>query len=61
MESKFFCVGLLVGMVGGALLVANSRKVRQAIKDGQEQIVRKAEELKEEHKCHCPETNESKK
>ncbi len=45
MESKFFCIGLALGMLGGALLVANSNKVRNAVRNSQEQILQKAEEL----------------
>ncbi|MBO5926488.1 MAG: hypothetical protein J6Q38_02890 [Clostridia bacterium] len=48
MDGKFFCVGLAIGMIGGALLVTNSQKVRRMIKDSQEQILQKAEELSKE-------------
>ena len=47
MESKLFCLGLAVGMVGGAILVANSKKVRQMIKEGQEQIRKKIDEMED--------------
>ena len=49
MESKFFCIGLALGMLGGALLVANSTKVRNAVKNSQEQILQKAEELSKDY------------
>lgn len=45
MDGKFFCVGLALGMIGGALLVANSTKVRQLVKDSQESVMRKSEEI----------------
>ncbi len=48
MDSKFFCIGLALGMLGGALLVANSNKVRNAVRNSQEQILQKAEELSKE-------------
>ena len=49
MDGKYFCVGLVLGMLGGALLVANSNKVRNMVKDSQEQILQKAEELSKEN------------
>lgn len=61
MDGKIFCAGLIVGMLGGALIVCNSRKVRQIIKDGQEQIARKAEELKDEHSSKKAQTSENAK
>lgn len=42
---KDFCMGLLAGMLGGAIVAANSFKVRKAIKDGQEQIIDKLNDL----------------
>ncbi len=51
MDGKFFCIGLALGMIGGALLVTNSNKVRNAVKNSQEQILQKAEELSKE--CNC--------
>ena len=36
---KDFCFGLIAGMLGGAILAANSFKVRKTVKDGQEQIM----------------------
>ena len=45
MDGKYFCIGLALGMVGGAIIVANSSKARQMVKDGQSEIRRKAEEL----------------
>lgn len=49
MDGKMFCLGLAVGMLGGALIVANSHKARHLIKDGQDKISKKAEELSK----HC--------
>ncbi len=49
MDGKYFCVGLALGMIGGALLVANSNRVRNMVKESQEQILQKAEELSKEN------------
>lgn len=40
---KEFIMGLAVGMAGGALIVANSYKVRQMVKKNQEEFLQKAE------------------
>ena len=37
--------GIALGMIGGALIASNSVKARQAIKEGQEQVMQKAQEL----------------
>ncbi len=39
---KDFAIGLAMGLVGGALIVANSYKARKLVKDGQNQIKNKA-------------------
>ena len=44
MEDKFL-IGVLLGMVGGALLTTNSVKARQMVKDSQQQVIQKASEL----------------
>lgn len=44
MDDKFLC-GIALGMIGGALIVANSVKARKMIIDGQSQILDKMEEL----------------
>lgn len=44
MEDKFL-IGVLLGMVGGALLTTNSVKARQMVKEGQQQVIQKASEL----------------
>ena len=36
---KDFCMGILAGMLGGAIVAANSFKVRKTIKDRQQQIL----------------------
>ena len=50
MDSKMFIIGLSLGMVGGAMLVANSQMIRKMVKNGQNQIRRKVNELKD---CNC--------
>ena len=42
MDEKFFA-GAMLGMLGGALIAANSVKARQMIKDGQDKVMEKAE------------------
>ena len=44
MDDKFLC-GVCLGMIGGALLIANSNKARKAVIDGQEKILEKIEDL----------------
>ncbi len=44
MEKVFLC-GLALGMLTGALIVANSVKVRKMVMNGQEEAVQKMEEL----------------
>ena len=44
MDDKFLC-GMLLGVIGGAVIATNSVKARQMVKDGQEQVVKKVEEL----------------
>ena len=44
MNDKFI-IGVVFGMLGGAVLAANSVKARQLVKSGQQQIVEKAETL----------------
>lgn len=45
MEDKFLC-GLLLGMIGGAVIVTNSVKARKIVRDGQDQVIDKVSELK---------------
>ena len=49
MEDKFL-FGIILGMLGGAILVTNSAKVRQAVRDGQEQVVQKVSEISKKQK-----------
>ena len=44
MNDKFI-FGVVLGMLGGAVLATNSVKARQLVKSGQEQVVEKAESL----------------
>ena len=44
MDDKFLC-GMLLGVIGGAVLATNSAKARQMVKDGQEQVKQKVEEM----------------
>lgn len=50
---KEFALGLALGMIGGALVIANSYKARKIVKDGQEQLKQKASSL-------CKKTKNSK-
>ena len=44
MDDKFLC-GMLLGVLGGAVLATNSAKARQLVKDGQEQVKQKVDEF----------------
>lgn len=44
MDDKFLC-GMLLGVIGGAVLATNSAKARQMVRDGQEQVKQKVEEI----------------
>ena len=44
MDDKFLC-GVILGMVGGAVLVTNSVKARKAVKDGQEMVIEKINDM----------------
>ena len=44
MDEKFL-FGVVLGMLGGAVIVTNSVKARQMVKDGQEQMMKKVENL----------------
>ncbi len=44
MDDKFLC-GMLLGVIGGAVLATNSAKARQMVKDGQEQVKEKVEQM----------------
>lgn len=45
---KLFCLGVAIGMVGGALLVANSYKARSLVKKSQAEILQKVDEMMDE-------------
>ena len=49
MDDKFLC-GVLLGMLGGAVLATNSAKTRQMVKDGQEQVRQKVEDMSKSSK-----------
>ncbi len=44
MDEKFLA-GILLGMLGGAVLVTNSVKAREVVKDGQKEIKKKVSEM----------------
>ena len=44
MDDKFL-LGVVLGMLGGAVVVTNSQKARQMVKDSQNQVKQKVEEL----------------
>lgn len=46
MDDKFL-IGVVLGMLGGGLLVANSNKIRQKIKVGQEEAMKKINDMTE--------------
>ena len=46
---KNFAIGLFLGMVGGALIIANSYKARKIVKDGQCAIKEKVTEMTKKH------------
>ena len=45
---KMFCLGLLFGAVGGALIVANSYKARSLVKKSQAELMEKVDEMMDE-------------
>ena len=45
---KMFCLGLMFGMVGGALLVANSYKARTLVKKSQTEVMDKVNQMMDE-------------
>jgi hypothetical protein len=44
MDDKFLC-GIILGMLGGAVLATNSAKARQVVRDSQEQVKQKVNQL----------------
>lgn len=49
MDDKFV-MGIILGMLGGALVATNSVKARQMVKDGQRQIESKVKEISKSQK-----------
>ena len=49
MDDKFLC-GIFLGMLGGAVLATNSAKARQIVRDGQEQVKQKFEDMSKSSK-----------
>ena len=45
---KMFCLGVMLGAVGGALLVANSYKARSLVKKSQAEIMQKVNDMMDE-------------
>lgn len=45
---KMFCLGLVFGMVGGALIVANSYKARSLVKKSQAELLEKVDAMMDE-------------
>ncbi len=45
MEGKAFILGLALGMIGGAIIVANSNKARMLVTNGQQEVMRNLEEM----------------
>lgn len=54
MDEKFLC-GVVLGMLGGAVLVTNSVKARQMVKDGQTQVLQKVEDMTKSKKKNTQE------
>lgn len=44
MNDKFLC-GVILGMLGGAVLATNSAKARQIVIDGQQEVQKKVEQI----------------
>ena len=45
---KMFCLGLLLGTMGGALVLANSYKARSLVKKSQAELMEKMDEMMDE-------------
>ena len=43
---KIFCLGVMIGAVGGALLIANSYKMRSLVKKSQAEFIEKKKRRK---------------
>ena len=49
MDDKFL-FGMLLGVVGGAVLATNSAKARQMVKDGQQQVKERLDDMTKSNK-----------
>ncbi len=47
MDDKFL-FGMLLGVIGGAVIATNSAKARQFVRDGQESVKQKVDEISKE-------------
>ena len=45
---KMFCLGVTLGMIGGALIVANSYKARTLVKKSQTEVMDKVNQMMDE-------------
>ena len=45
---KIFCLGVMLGAVGGALLVANSYKARSLVTKSQAEVMQKVNDMMDE-------------
>ncbi len=54
---KIFCLGLMMGAVGGALLVANSYKMRSLVKKSQAEFMEKVNGMMDEKLGCCCDKN----
>ncbi len=45
---KMFCIGLMVGALGGALIIANSYKARSLVKKGQAEFMQRMDDMMDE-------------
>lgn len=54
MDDKFLC-GVILGMLGGAVLVTNSVKARKMVKDGQDQVMERVSEYAKNNKKNTQE------
>lgn len=55
---KMFCLGLLLGAMGGALVVANSYKARSLVKKSQAELMEKVDEMMDERLKQMESTQE---
>ena len=63
MMGKSFCIGLMLGAVGGALILANSQKAMQMVKKSQDEIKQKVTDFvddKIEEKAQTEEKGQTK-